>query len=490
MPLRRTALAVLLPLLALPAVAIPSLAPALAGPGTADRWAAAPAMPANRYAGPDGTSSMHGDAGASDTTPFAGPGAEAVLGQPVVLGSVCPTILAGSDAMPIALCTEYVDRAPTVNLLDPQTLLPLARLHLSAGALLGGVYAYVDDRDRLVTVDGGTGDVVRIAHTQDGPLGTWQLAIDDRFPTAPAFQKACGSTTCDAIATVSPGYDGRIWFATSAGRAGYVDPRTKRVVLRTLGAPGTSKATEKVFNSIANSPEGAAVTTDHALYLVRATRTGAIRVVWRRAYDRGPARKPGQLSYGSGATPTYFGPRTGHEYVAITDNAAPREHLLVYRSDTGRLACSAPLFATGASGTENSPIGIGGSVFVASTYGYPYPAGTDGTPSEPASADFTGGMQRVDLTRDGCRAAWRTDVASSAVPRFSRAERVIYTVTRDANQVYRLVRISPDTGAELSSLTLGAGPASDTLQMVGTILPGGTLLQGTIVGYTAVRPSF
>lgn len=485
LPLRRTTAA------AVAAVLLAPLGAAVADPGSTargERWASAPHLPANRYAGPDGTSSMHGDAGASDTTPYADPGAAATLAQPVVLGSVCPTILAGGDGMPIALCTEYVDRAPTVNLLDPTTLLPVARLHLSAGALLGGVYAYVDDRDRLVTVDGGSGDVVRIAHDQDGPLGTWELRIDDRFPTAPAFAKVCGSTTCDAIATVSPGYDGRIWFATSAGRVGFVDPRTKRVALRTLGAPRTGGASEKVFNSIATGPDGAAITTDHALYLARATRDGAIRIVWRRAYDRGPARKPGQLSYGSGATPTYFGPRTGHEYVAITDNAAPREHLLVYRADTGRLVCSAPLFTRAASGTENSPIGIGRSVFVASTFGYPYPAGTDGTPSQPASADFTGGMQRIDLTRDGCRTVWHTDTASSAVPRFSRAEQVIYTVTRDASQVYRLVRLSPDTGKMLSSLTLGVGPTADTLQMVGTILRDGTLLQGNVTGYTAVRP--
>lgn len=205
------------------------------------------------------------------------------------------------------------------------------------------------------------------------------------------------------------------------------------------------------------------------------------------AYDRGPARKPGQLSHGSGATPTFFGPRTGHEYVATTDNAVPREHLLVYRADTGALACRRPLFASGASGTENSPIGVGGSVYVASTYGYPYPAGADGA-SEPASAPIAGGLERVDLRAGGgCTTRWRSDVASAAVPRYSRAERVIYTVIR-TDQRYDLARIAPGTGRVLSTQPLGVGPQADTLQMVGTILPDRTLLQGTITGYAVVRP--
>lgn len=82
-------------------------------------------------------------------------------------------------------------------------------------------------------------------------------------------------------------------------------------------------------------------------------------MVWRRAYERGSARKPGQLSHGSGASPTFFGSRTGHEYVAITDNARPRERLLVYRARTGKRVCRVPNFDADNSGTENSPVAWG-----------------------------------------------------------------------------------------------------------------------------------
>ncbi|WP_148614243.1 hypothetical protein [Nocardioides rubriscoriae] len=437
-------------------------------------------LPRNPWSGPAGTATMHGDPGSSDTTPLRGPGPDPQPAQTVPVPGVCPTILAGRDGVPLALCTEYADRAPSVYLLDPTTYLPLARLHLEAGALLGGVYAYVDHRDRLVTVD-GSGAIVLVAHDRSGPGGTWRLFVQRRIPFTDAVARLCGSATCDALVTVAPGYDGRIWFATAHAAAGYADPATGRVVVRRLG-----RRSERIGNSISTVPDGTVVTTDHATYLVRSDRRGRVRTVWRRAYDRGPARKPGQLTWGSGATPTLFGPRTGHEFVAITDNARPRTRVLVYRTGTGALRCSIPVLGRDNSGSENSPIGFRRSIYVASTYGYPIPAGTTG-PSDPASAPFVGGLERVDLTRRGCRSVWRSPVRSSAVPRLSTAEGVIYTVTRSETLAYDLVRVSPRTGRVLSRSRLGHGPTADTLQMVGSILADGTLLQGTIAGLTVTR---
>ena len=64
---------------------------------------------------------------------------------------------------------------------------------------------------------------------------------------------------------------------------------------------------------------------------------------WRAAYDRGAEQKPGQLSRGSGTTPTVLpGGR-----VAITDNAEPRMHVSFYDTATGREICRAPVFGRG-----------------------------------------------------------------------------------------------------------------------------------------------
>lgn len=443
--------------------------------------------PVNPWAGPVGSSTMHGDPASSDTTPYRGPGPRARAVPTLPLLSVCPTILAGADGYIQALCTEYYDRGPTLNIIDPRTLLPVARKHLKAGSLLGGVYAYVDRRDRLVTVD-GSGRLLFLAHRRTA-AGGWTIVESRAIDLKPALTRACGAPACDAVTTVAPGYDGLVWFGTAQGRAGYADQRTGKVSFRLLGAG------EHVANSISTAPTGMAVATDRATYLVRARRDAsgrprAITKVWRRAYDRGPARKPGQLSHGTGATPTFFGPRTGNEYVLVTDNARPREHLLVYRTRTGRQVCKIPFLGAANSGTENSPIGFRNQVYVASTYGYPYPATPDGAgAADPASAPFVGGMQRIDVTRAGCRSRWTNAVASAAVPKLSVKEKVIYTVERGLGGLtWHLVRIDPRTGRVLTRTLLGLGPGSDTLQMVGTFLPDGTLLQGTVTGFAAVRP--
>ena len=69
-----------------------------------------------------------------------------------------------------------------------------------------------------------------------------------------------------------------------------------------------------------------------------------MQVMWRQAYDRGQGRKPGQLSWGTGSSPTFFGPTTGYEFLTIVDNAFPLVNLLVYNSSNGEQLCKLPIF--------------------------------------------------------------------------------------------------------------------------------------------------
>lgn len=86
----------------------------LPGIGQADsaasREAFGPLAPPNPAMGPQGTSTMHADSGSSDSTPFAGPGSDAVTVDFTSLRSACPSILMGSDAMPVAVCTAIVNQ--------------------------------------------------------------------------------------------------------------------------------------------------------------------------------------------------------------------------------------------------------------------------------------------------------------------------------------------------------------------------------------------
>jgi hypothetical protein len=460
----------------------------VSGAGGSDRDGFGPPPPPDPALGPRGTATMHGDAASSDTTPHPGPGRGPVTARYTALAAACPTILAGGDGLPQALCTTLADRVPTAHLLDPATGEPTATLAVARGSLLGGVYAYLDDRDRLVMVD-GSGDLIRIAHDRDGPGGPWRLSVAERTPLAAAVEAYCGAPRCDAVTSVMPDRDGRVWFATGGGVVGVVDPPGRPAAggpARSIPLPG-----ERVTNSISTSAHGTAVVTDHALYVLTADPGGPPRVVWRQPYDRGPARKPGQLGWGSGATPTFFGPGDGTGYVTITDNAVPRPNLLVYRSDDGRPVCATPVLGPGPDGTENSPVGSGRSVFVAGTYGYPYPAlPDDAGPSEPAEAPFTGGVTRVDVRPggDGCDVRWTVPVRSATVPRLSLADRLLYTVLRTPGdpEGFAFAAVDPATGAVLATQPLGAGFAFDTLQQVGTITPDGVLYQGTVTGLVRV----
>jgi len=461
-----------------------------------------PRPPPNPYVGVDGAASMHGDTASSDTTPLPGPGVGGIGCESEALGSTCPTIVLRSDGNPYALCTSYVGLAPVVRLLDKHTGEPLARLRLSAGSLLGGVYAYVDNQDRLVMVHGDN-ELVWVKAEREN--GGWELSVEHRVSLRDAVTAHCGSPSCDAVTAISAGCDGRVWFVSQGAVAGTFDPVSGQVAAIQL-APD-----EGVYNSFSTAPGGrAGIVTDRALYLLTAGDGGLPEVRWRREYDRGPFRKPGQLSRGSGATPTFFGPRTGTDYLTITDNAVPLMSLLVFDAGTqtpaqggrgGELICQEPLFSSGSSGTENSAIAVGGSIFVPSTYGYPYPKLPEGVgPAVPPTADFVGGMVRVDLRADGtgCGVVWESAVRSCAVPKLSTADGLIYTVTRtDASgddstsllDSYDFTVVDPGSGAVLDREPIGSGFFHDTLQMVGNTGEDRVLWVGTASGVTRIEPA-
>ena len=456
---------------------------ACAGPASAEtaRPVTGPLAAANPFLGPLGTATMHGDAGSSDVTPLAGP----APGAPVTvypLGAACPTLLEGADGLVVGLCTAIAGQTPTVFLLDPAAPGPitgaLATLPLAKGSLLGGVYAYLDNEDQLVVVDGNR-RLLRVAHGRDGDGRYWLRAAEQADLSGSIPQG-------DNVTGLVPDWSGDVWFATGHGVVGFADHAGR---VSTVRLP----TGEQIANSISSAPNGGvAVATTHALYELRA-KDGLPEVLWRAPYDRGAARKPGQLSWGTGSTPTYFGPVTGDEYLTIVDNADGRVNLLVLRSGSGARVCSVPVLTTAGAGSENSPIAVGTSIFVASTYGYPYPTVPEGAgPAVPATAPFHGGLTRVDLTTDGCVPVWDSPVRSAAVPRLSLADGGIHTLRRVGPEAttpldgFEYVVLDPATGAVRAARALPGTVAEDPLQMAALITHGGALLQGTVTGVVRV----
>lgn len=442
----------------------------------------------NPHLGAPGVTTMHGEAQSSDATPLPGPGAGQWRITGTKLGGACPTILAGRDGFIQVLCTQVFAHGefitPKLSILDPHTGRELSHLDIPKGALLGGVYAYLDAKDRMVLVDGSR-CLLKLGHSSDGRT----IRVEERID----LSRMLAQSPKDAVVGLVPDWGGRIWVATKNGYVAVID--AERGTIRSMRLNRAAVAGERIDNSISACPLGVSVVTSHAIYMLQASVAGEPTLRWWHAYDRGTARKPGKLAWGSGASPTFFGPN-GSDYVMLTDNADVQESVIVYRTEDGSKVGSAGLFTAGASGTENSMIGVGNTMVGANTYGYPYPKYPEGAgPSVPATALFAPGMERWDITGRGLRKIWdRKDVYSSAVPRYSAADGLIYTCERRrgpagaANGAYAwAVALDMKTGRTVHeqrlpqhvSLLLGGG---DTLQMVGTIDRFGTWWQGTISG--------
>ena len=429
--------------------------------------------------GPAGTSLIHGDLASTDSTPHAGPGTDGALVASSLPGGACAATFIGIDSLPVALCTGYVGidppdfAVPTVQLFDPATARPIASLQLTKGGLLGGVYGYLDNEDRVVMAD-GSGSILKVAHRKN-PDGRWQLYVDERLDVGEQIPSG------DKITGLAPDFDGRIWFATTGGVIGTVDAGGGHVGSTQLPAG------EKLTNGLTIRPGGASILTSRALYEMRADEQGVPQTVWRATYDTSDVRKPGQLAPGSGSTPTYFGPN-GDDWVAIVDDA-PRPKLLVYRADDGSPVCSTEAFGTSGQGTENSPMAWGNSIVIPSTYGFGYPPFATSGPSDPPSAPFIGGMTRIDVSENGCERVWESDDRMATLPKLSRGDGLIYALTygppapgggvQQIGPVY-YTAVDFHTGQRTVLTQVGVAPVDEPLQLTGTISADGALWQATV----------
>lgn len=445
----------------------------------------------NPYLGINSLATMHGDAQSSDATPFAGPGDPGVGGSWKVTftnhWAACPTILAGQDGYIQALMTQFLGsdaklRKPKLAIIEPASGAQLGAIEIPTGALLGGVYAYLDADSNLVMVD-GTNALTWISHSQDG-MKVWvsrRIDLTDAMKLEPK----------DHVVGIVPDWHGRIWVASERGVVGLIDP--KRNVVRLTKLQQYSPA-ERIDNSISACPQGVSIITSHGIYMLGAdASTSKPRIIWSHSYDRGTKQKPGQLSHGSGATATFFGPN-GSDYVMLSDNADRQEKLIVYRSADGSAVGEGPLFTPDASGTENSMIGVQNSIVGACTFGYPYAQYPDTKPAY--RAQVAPGMERWDVNDDasGITLKWRNNgIYSAAVPRLSTVDNLIYTCERPrgpagvlTGPVVYACAIDMDSGRvvhrqrlpRLANLLAGGDPS----QMVGVIDKHGVWWQGTIGG--------
>lgn len=431
-------------------------------------------VPEHPFLAPAGTNSMHDDTWATDSYSYGGP-----LGRSPEVDTAwfgieeCATLAFDSAGDLVALCGSLA--GPTLHLIDSDSMRKRDSLDLPDRPggrdarpwedLCAGAYFYLDAEQRAVVATTDRHILVVSTRDSDGRPRLAQDATYDVTEQVPAD---------DCLVALLPDWQGQVWFVTEQGRVGTVDPGT--------GESDTIELGETVANSIAVDRFGVYVVTDHALYRLAADGRRRVTVTWRAAYDRGSEAKPGQLSRGSGTTPTVL----PGGLVAITDNAEPRMHVVVHRARDGARVCRVPVFDSGASTTENSLVSLGDAVVVENNYGYSSPLTTTfGRTTAP-------GFARVNVSEEGCALAWTSDeVAPTSVAKASLATGLLYAYTTRKSRwgvtAWYLTALDVRTGRTAFSVRTGRGLLANNHYAAVTLAPDGTVFIATLGGLVRVR---
>lgn len=439
-----------------PAVPIPqdpgpsTVEPFLGAPRPAQPIRGVRFAPRHPFMAANDRSNLHNDAYQSDAGTTPGPLGHSPDVTSTLYTQECASVTFDARGRILTVCVGLA--TVDLRLLDPQTLdvladyslppRPASSLSNPFTAFGGGGYFYLDHKDRVVvpTSDGHI-DVIADTGTAESPKLTLQREYD--------VSSFVGDSV---ILSVLPDWAGRLWFVTGSGVVGVVDPETGATQARTL--PGG----ETIGNSIAvDETGGVFVVSDRALYRFDADVAGGPGISWRQPYDAGTRKKPGQSQFGSGTTPTVI--RRGSEhYVAITDNADPRMHVLVFRADRSgpgrRPVCSMPVFEPDRGATDNSLIAFGDAIVVENNYGYTGPEQMPPAMTPNRNTPTTEpGVTRIDVDYDngGCRTRWSNDEVRvpTSVSKVSTATGLVYVYEHpSADEVRYTSGQEPPTGPE------------------------------------------
>jgi len=383
--------------------------------------------PQHPYLAPNGRNNVHNDAYMTDTYKGKGPEGDHLYLNFFEISRVFITIVFDNQGRVLSLGIGG-DSKRAAYLLTPDSLNVIDTFELPQGTDLsvsGAGYFYLDHQERMVVPTTNK----HIYHLKvDGNPPKFQLEKDYDLSNLP--------DPCHII-SVLPDWSGNLWFVTEEGIVGIADLSGAPKILQLKHNTGTNEVLESIKNSFAVDETGAVyVVSDYALYALIADEQQSPEILWREEYDRGNRIKPGQFHQGSGTTPTLI----SDSYLAITDNAEPRMHVLVYKRERNiegeRLVCKMPVFSENASATENSLIAFGNSVLVENNYGYTKKV-----------ADFVGkftepGMTHIGFESDKCNTStcycsWSVnEVIPSIVSKVALGNNIIYTYTKEPDGWY------------------------------------------------------
>ena len=451
----------------------PNSLPAFTGAPATPSPVFAPEPPRHPHMAPNGRSNIHNDGYMTDTYQGAGPLGKDMTRVSTFLSHECASLTFDTKDRIVAICVGL--EAPILEMFDPKTLDSLAstvlppRMGASTGLFTdfsGGGYFYLDDKDRVIA-----------------PTNSRHLFVIGETPAPGLEMQADYDLTKvvpmgDKIVSALPDWAGRIWFASSAGAVGFVDP--------TDGSIKSLDTKEPMGNSFSVDEDGGVyIVTDKAMYRFDASPSGVV-TTWRESYDNIGIKKPGQTEAGSGTTPTVIQP----DLVAITDNADPMNVVVYKRAaqvEGARQVCKIPVFDKGASNTDQSLIATPTSIVVENNYGYANPAAVQ------EGKTTTPGLERIDLDPGGgCHKVWRSnEVSPSAVAKLSLANGIVYTYTKpardDGEDGWYLTAIDFATGKTLWRALGGEGLGYNNNYAPITLGPDGAAFVGVLGGLVSLR---
>lgn len=383
----------------------------------------------------------------------------------------CGTLDLDGHGRLVGLCGDR--HGPVLRVIDPDSMRPLVSKDLPDRPEGDGTQAWEELCGRASYLDGDDRAVVATTDRRVLVVATEDAEGDPDLTTAASYDLSRRIPADDCLVAVEEDGRGGLWYATAHGRVGTIDPATGRATVRDLG--------EEIANPLGVEEDGVYVVTTSALYRLG---SGAARptVRWRAAYDRGSGRKSGQLSEGSGSTPT----PVGGGLVAITDNANPTLHVAFHRASDGGLVCQTGLFADDESATESALVAVGSGVVVANNHGYSGPFSTM------LGRTTDAGLARVDVVGGRCVVRWTSEQAVPGVaPRLSLATGLLYAYTKRHSwwgaDAWYLSALDVRTGRTVFSVRTGLGALMDGHRGQVALARDGSAYVATLGGMVRVR---
>lgn len=429
----------------------------------------------------NGGGAMHNDGWSTDAYAWSGPlGKDSEVDTAWYGVKECATLAFDSKERLIALCGNL--RGAIMHVLDPESMVPRSTLVLPKRGdgrgrkpwenLCGGSYFYLDQSDRAVVA---TTDrrILTVSTSDDN--GDPALTIDSEIDLTGQIP----ATDC-LIALMPDWSGGGTWWVTRDGRVGLAADDTDVEA-------GTSMIDfgEEIANSVSVGEDGGLYVVTVERFAKLTADDGVVRILWESPYDRGSETKPGQLSQGSGTTPTLM----PDGLVAITDNADPRMNVQFYRQQDGSLVCESPVFADDTSATENSMVLVAdNAVVVENNHDYSSPLRTV------LGRSTAGGFARVDVDAAAgtCTTTWTNDViAPTSVPKVSLANGLLYAYTKKSNwwgvNAWYLSAMDARTGDVAFEVRTGIGTLFNNNYAAVTLGPDGSAYVATLAGMVRVR---